>query len=413
MAGVRENQDGSAVPVVEAALAHACESVDLGAFWGMDEEGALGQAADLDRLPGGHELPLAGTTVAVKDLFDLAGVPTTAGLAGERAAADTDAGLVRRLRSAGAVPIGKTAMDPLGLTTGGQAAGFPTCFNPVDSSLSPGGSSSGSAVAVAAGITSAGLGTDTAGSLRIPAAYCGIVALKPALGRLRRSGMVEVMGRWDLPGAMAPTVPACISVFEVLSGRPRQRPGRGHLRIGLLSDLFAGSDPEVRACCEQAAWRLGADFKLEPVELGWDAKGFGLVLACEFEALWGERVDHDPERFPGLAAEMVSSARKAGPAGFAAVSSALAGERDRVGRRLGGFDAFLSPTVPVPAPDREQESVAVSTRFTRIFSALGWPALSLPAGEARGRPIGIQVSALPSRFDEMLEVAVELELALA
>ena len=410
MAGGEANEGGSAVQAVEAALARAREGADLGAFWAMDEDGALGQAVDLDRRPPHHELQLAGTTVAVKDLFDLAGLATTAGLAGEQATAGTDAGLVRRLRSAGAVPIGKTAMDPLGLTTGGQAAGFPACLNPVDASLSPGGSSSGSAVAVAAGITAAGLGTDTAGSLRIPAAYCGIVALKPALGRLRRSGMVEVMGRWDLPGVMAPTVPACISVFEVLSGRPWQRPVSAPLRIGLLSDLLAGSDSGVRACCEQAAARLGTDFKLEPVELNWDAKGFGLVLACEFEALWGERVDRDPERFPELAAEMVRSARKAGPAGFAAVSSALIGERDRVERRLGGFDAFLSPTVPVPAPDREQESVAESTRFTRIFSALGWPALSLPAGEAGGRPIGIQVSALPSRFDEMLEVAVELEL---
>jgi len=123
---------------VADALARARRASDLGAFWALDEDGALDAAAELDR--EGSPGPLAGMPVAVKDLLDVKGLPTTAGLAGEYAPVRADADIVRRLRRAGAVPIGKTAMDPLGCTTGGQAAGFPPCLNPLDRELSPGGS---------------------------------------------------------------------------------------------------------------------------------------------------------------------------------------------------------------------------------------------------------------------------------
>ena len=136
MAEAASGRGGGAVSTVGGALACAEERDELGAFWAMDAEGALRQATELDRAADGGG-PLAGIPVAVKDLFDLAGLPTTAGLPGSWPRADADAGLVRRLRSAGAVPIGKTAMDPLGLTTGGQAPGFPPCRNPIDSGLSP------------------------------------------------------------------------------------------------------------------------------------------------------------------------------------------------------------------------------------------------------------------------------------
>lgn len=410
MGAVTAGVGQGAAASVARALARAREHADLGAFWALDEEAAVRQAEALDARPRVRPAPpLLGATVAVKDLFDVAGLPTTAGLPGERAPAPGDAGLVQRLREAGAIPLGKAAMDPLGLTTGGQAPGFPPCRNPLDAALSPGGSSSGSAVAVAAGIADLGLGSDTAGSVRIPAAYCGIAALKPALGRLRRGGMTEVMGQWDVPGVLAPTIEEAIACFEVISGRPAPPRGNTRLRIGVLTDLLAESEPEVAAACRRAVAGLGRGFRVEDVELGWGGKGYGLILACEFEAIWGERVDRDPERFPELARSMVASARAAGRAGFAAVSESVGRERDRIRRRLGGFDAFICPTVPIPAPDAGDESVAVSSRFTRIFSALGWPAASIPAGSAGGRPVGIQVAALPSRFGALLDVARKLD----
>ena len=406
----RKQSGGLATATIESALARAAEHEALGAFWALDPGGALEQAAELDRGGSPVELPLAGRVVAVKDLYDMAGLPTTAGLPGRRMVARSDAGLVRRLRAAGAVPVGKTAMDPLGLTTSGQAPGFPPCMNPVDRSLSPGGSSSGSAAAVAAGIADIGLASDTAGSVRIPAAYCGVAALKPALGRLRRGGMLPVMGQWDVPGVIAPTIAECIAAYEILVGSPVPSAAARHLRVGVLSDLMSASDPAVAASCERALARLGCGgIELQPVELGWGAKGYGLVLACEFESAWGREVDAEPDAFPGLASEMVASAREAGPEGFAAVSASIDRERALIERRLGGFDAFISPTTPVPAPDRDDERVAVSTRFARVFSALGWPAATLPAPAVDGRPVGIQVSARPVRFGELLEVAALCE----
>src|SRR5205085_11651682 len=120
-----------------------------------------------------------------------------------------DAAAVRLLETAGAVAIGKTAMDPLGWSTHGQAEGFPPCRNPIDPRLSPGGSSSGSAVAVAAGIVPLGLGTDTAGSLRIPAAFCGIVALKPASDQVPAEGCLPLAPSFDTIGVLGRSVRDC------------------------------------------------------------------------------------------------------------------------------------------------------------------------------------------------------------
>jgi aspartyl-tRNA(Asn)/glutamyl-tRNA(Gln) amidotransferase subunit A len=412
VAGNGEVAGGEIAAAVETTLDRAARAQDLGAFWALDREGALAQAVALDDRAGGPAPPLSGATVAVKDLFDVAGLPTTGGLAAEEEPARSDAELVRRLRRAGAVPIGKTAMDPLGLTTGGQAPGFPPCRNPVDPALSPGGSSSGSAVAVAAGLTSLGLGSDTAGSVRIPAAYCGVAALKPPSRRLPRSGMLTPMGPWDLPGVIAPTFAACVAAYEAMAQRPVGSPREGRLRVGVLTDLLEAADPAVAAACERAASGLGPGFECERVEIGWDAKGFGLVLACAFERGWGERVDDEPARFPPLAREMVASAREAGAVGAASLAAAQRRRRAAIGRRLARFDAVLCPTVPVPAPDRDDEDVAVSTRFARIFSALGWPAASLPAGAAEGRPIGAQVAARPSRVAELVAVARSVEASL-
>jgi Asp-tRNA(Asn)/Glu-tRNA(Gln) amidotransferase A subunit family amidase len=175
-----------AVMAVERALALAEQRSELGAFWALDPEGARRTATMLARRSRGHTSdPLAGSTVAIKDLFDVAGLPTTAGLRGNHRAAPSDSEAVRRFRSAGAIPIGKTAMDQLAATTGGQAPGFPPCLNPIDLALSPGGSSSGSAVAVAAGVVRIALGSDTAGSIRVPAAFgsCAVrVANTPGPG---------------------------------------------------------------------------------------------------------------------------------------------------------------------------------------------------------------------------------------
>lgn len=236
---------------VAEALAGARARADLGAFWAIGTERAQRRAADLDA-GGASErpaLPLSGMPLAVKDNLDLAGLPTTGGLRGEHPAAKTDAAAVTRLENAGAIAIGKTAMDPLAWSTHGQADGFSPCVNPIDAQLCPGGSSSGSAVAVAAGIVPLALGTDTAGSLRIPAAFCGITALKPALGDVPAEGCLPLAPSFDTIGVLAGSVSACATAYEALAGRSVALPESDQGTVGILTDLFEASDPSVADAC--------------------------------------------------------------------------------------------------------------------------------------------------------------------
>jgi Asp-tRNA(Asn)/Glu-tRNA(Gln) amidotransferase A subunit family amidase len=406
----------TALERVERALDAAEAREELGAFWALDRERALRAAAEHDGEAPGRRGPLAGVPVAVKDLYDVAGMPTTAGLSGSVPPARADAELVRRLRAAGGVPIGKTAMDPLGASTGGQAPGFPHCLNPLDPALSPGGSSSGSAVAVAAGIVPLAVGSDTAGSTRVPAAYCAIVGLRPALGWLPRRGMVRSMPSFDAPGLLARSVEDCIDALAALSKRGSASAPRGRLTVALLVDLVDESDASVaRACREAGALLAGQDgVELREERLDWRAEGFGKALAFELAETWGERVDADPSRFTELIRGTVGFGRKTGRDEYDRALARLSAVRRGVARRVAGVDAVLCPTVPVPAPDRDAESVGVSTSFTRLFNALNWHAVSLPAGrDDAGRPIAVQVAAPPPRLAAMLAVARALELAVA
>jgi aspartyl-tRNA(Asn)/glutamyl-tRNA(Gln) amidotransferase subunit A len=354
---------------------------------------------------------LGGAPLAVKDLFDVAGLPTTAGLVGERKPAARDAEAVRRLRRAGAIPIGKTAMDPLGATTGGQAPGYPPCLNPLDARLSPGGSSAGSAVAVAAGVVPLALGSDTAGSIRIPAAYCGIVGFKPALGPHPSRGTVAIMGPWDLPAILAGSVEACLAGHRALIARALPDAPHGRLRVGVLDDLLADSDRGVAAPIEAVLRRLESDrIAVERTRLDWTARGFGIVLGRRLTQNWGRRAERDPGRFNEVIRGMVELDRAKGRGRYASALAELTAGRRRVARRLGAFDALVCPTVPTAVPAAGSEDVAVSTRFTRLVSALGWPALALPIGlDGRGRPLSLQVTGIPSRLGSVLAVARELE----
>ena len=392
---------------VARALGEAEARAGLGAFWALDRRGAL-EAADGVEAPG----PLAGVPVAVKDLFDQAGLPTTGGLPGEVPPARRDAEAVARLRRAGAVPIGKTAMDPLGCTTGGQAPGFPPCLNPIDPALSPGGSSSGSAVAVAAGIVPLALGTDTAGSARIPAAYCGIVGFKPTLDCFPREGVLTVMPSFDTPAVLGESVERCAQAYGALSGEPAPRPlGRPPV-VALLGDLLDESDPAVERACRAAVEALGRDaVEVEDVPLDWRPDGLGVALAHELATTWKERVDREPDRFTGVIRETIAFGSARGPDEHRRVMDRLREDRDALTRRWARFDAVVCPTVPIPAPAREDESVRVSTRFTRIFNALDWPALSIPIAVEGVAPVALQVAAPPSRLGGLFDVARRAEWA--
>jgi aspartyl-tRNA(Asn)/glutamyl-tRNA(Gln) amidotransferase subunit A len=327
---------------------------------------------------------------------------------------------VRLLHRAGAVVIGKTAMDPLAWTTHGQADGFPPCVNPVDPALSPGGSSAGSAVAVAAGIVPLGLGSDTAGSIRVPAAYCGVVGLKPAFGVLPLDGCLPLSASCDTVGLLAQTVAGCAAAYDALLGRPATANSalaaaeheRANGPVGVLSDLLDASDPAVATVCSQAMARMeAAGTSLEPVSLSWWAPRLGLLLAVEFAAAWGAQARADPGRFPPAILTALERGLMVPATRYDEVLAEVQAARQRLKRRLGRFSALLSPTVPVLVPTADEEDVAVSTRFTRIFSALGWPALSVPCGrDGHGRPVGMHV-ATAGPVEDAVAVAAQVERA--
>lgn len=390
---------------VARALDEAEARADLGAFWALDRKGALVAAAGVEAAA-----PLAGIPIAVKDMFDVAGLPTTAGVPGAAPPATRDAEAVARLRRAGAVPIGKTAMDPLGCTTGGQAPGFPPCLNPIDPALSPGGSSSGSAVAVAAGIVPLALGTDTAGSARIPAAYCGTVGFKPALDWFPREGVVAAMPAFDTPALLADSVERCAKGYSALSGEPAPSPLRRPPVVALLADLLEESDPAVAGACQAAVGNLARDgVEVHELPLDWRPQGLGVALAYELAETWKERVDREPDRFTDVIRETIAFGVAKGPEEYRRVMSRLREDRDSLARRFERFDGVLCPTVPVPAPVRSDESVRVSTSFTRIFNALDWPALSIPIAAEGTAPVALQVAAPPQRPVALFDIARRLE----
>src|SRR5688572_23745370 len=269
----------SAREVAEAFLARI-DAVDgaLGAFLRVDREGALARADELDRaLARGEEIgPLGGVPVALKDLFVTRGVATTAAskiLAGWVPPVDGTA--VARLKQAGAVILGKLNMDEFAMGSSNESSSVKPCRNPWDPRRVPGGSSGGSAAAVAAGLAAASLGTDTGGSIRQPAALCGVVGLKPTYGRVSRHGVVAFASSLDRVGPLARSVEDAAALLEVIAGvdpldatsidTPVPRfsgavdRGATGLRVGLPREYFpAELDPGVRAGVERAADALRA-----------------------------------------------------------------------------------------------------------------------------------------------------------
>jgi aspartyl-tRNA(Asn)/glutamyl-tRNA(Gln) amidotransferase subunit A len=281
---VRERQ--VSVREITASFLARIDALDgrLGAYLRVDHEGAMARADELDRaLARGEDIgPLGGVPVAVKDLFLTRGVETTAAskiLAGWVPPVDGTA--VARLKQAGAVILGKLNMDEFAMGSSNESSSVKPCRNPWDPTRVPGGSSGGSAAAVAAGLAAATLGTDTGGSIRQPAAMCGVVGLRPTYGRVSRSGVIAFASSLDQVGPLGRTVEDVARVLEVIAGHdpldatsipapvPRYRDAlsgdvRG-LRLGVPDEYFIeGMDPEVEAAVRAAIdelRRAGAEVK--------------------------------------------------------------------------------------------------------------------------------------------------------
>jgi amidase len=363
----------------------------------------------------GCEGPLAGLRLAVKDLFDLAGVPTGAGNPRWLETHETpvnDAAAVARLRAAGARVVGKTITDELAWSLNGTNAHYGTPENPAAPGRVPGGSSSGSASAVALGLADIGLGTDTGGSIRVPASYCGLYGLRPTHGRVSLEGAVPLAPSFDTAGVLARDAATLRLAMGVLL--------EGAAAAGPITRLLAPQDiwdeiPEAtRAAVMPKVEALGLMVDREPLfHDGTDPApleaarvAYATLQAWEAWQQHGTWIEeHRPEFGPGVGVRFANAAT-IGNTDIAAAQRVRSGMMSLVQDRLPEGTALAIPAAPGPAftigdaPNRE-----AIVRLTCIAGLAGAPGLAVPAGTVEGLPVGLQLVAAPGSDEALLALA--------
>lgn len=424
----------TATTLTRAALARiAGTRSTLNAFRRVCAERALRDAAEADRrLARGERAPLLGVPVAVKDDTDIAGLPTSLGCAGEFPPAAADAEVVRRLKDAGAVLVGKTNMPELGQWPFTEGSAFGITRNPWHAGYSPGGSSGGSAVAVAAGLVAGALGSDGAGSLRIPAAWTNLVGIKTQRGLVPSDPEPEVFHGLTVHGPLARTVADAALLLDVVAGtgdafRTAARTPAPPLRVGLalrapFSAVRARLDPRVRDAVLRLAGVLrGLGHEVVPAAPRYGLIGLGfLPRSVAGVADWVERV---PD--PALLCARSHANRRAGRRLRPALGLARRSEahwQRRVGAVFDEVDVLLAPTTatpPLPAglfgagpSSRTDRAVVAACPYAWPWNLLGWPAANVPAGlTAEGLPLGAQLLGPPDSEELLISVAAHLETA--
>jgi Asp-tRNA(Asn)/Glu-tRNA(Gln) amidotransferase A subunit family amidase len=361
---------------------------------------------------------LAGIPVAIKDLFDVAGSPTRAGSAAFRNAlpARGDAPVVARLRRAGASIVGKTALHEIAFGTTGINDYEGTPENPFDRRRICGGSSSGSALAVAEGSAVIALGTDTGGSIRIPSAFCGIVGFKPQFGRLDVTGVQPLAKSLDHVGVMGADLETVSAAFAVVGGAPLAGCRLRHV-IAIDRASLQSADAAVGSAVEGALKGL-IGFELLDIDLPdpdlIDAASTAVLFVEAAQEHAGRLLD-GPDDFGWDVRERLVFGDAISSAAYVEAAAAIAQIRVDLLRRLEEVDAVICPTVPIVAPlieeargDRALPSQLV--RYTRLANITGVPAISLPVPSVE-LPVGLQIL---GRDDEhVLAVAAAVERSFA
>lgn len=354
-----------------------------------------------------------GPLIAVKDNIDVAGVVTTGGgMLLPRIPAAADAAVVDRLRAAGTVVIGKTNLNEWALGATGDNAHFGAVRNPRDERRMAGGSSSGSAAAVAAQLCDVALGTDTAGSIRIPAALCGVVGFKPTLGLLPTEGVFPVSRTLDTVGALVSDLEHAAWFLEQASGHPGPQLGDvrtvGSLRLAVPAGWVEGLDPPVAA-----AWLNVAGRMPEVPFPGRRALAdlAATILAYEAFAVHAAWLRDAPERYGPDVRARLQLAAGVDEAAYRAALDARAVILAEVDRAMAHLDALLLPATGCTAPMLGAPDVQEPlTRFTRPVSLTGLPVLCLPAPIGHGLPVGIQVIGRRDGDRALLEIGRALEI---
>jgi len=388
---------------------------DLGAYVALDPDGARAAALEADAAWARGDAPaLCGVPISVKDIYDLEGCIAGCGspaLNQGRRPATRDAEAVAQLRRLGAVVLGRTHMHELALGISGENPRLGTPRNPHDPTRLPGGSSSGSAVSVAAGLALASLGTDTGGSVRVPAALCGLAGLKPTFGWLGRRGLFPLAPTMDHVGLIGRDVADVALIYHALQETPTQRPRARHpLRVGLIEELFRSAGREVRQALRVTLNGLAPEVvAVESVSLrGLDTavQTYGTIVRYEAAAVHLEALATRPEIFDSPQREMLQAGASLTAADYARALDRREHFRAECAALLGRrFDCLLSPATRVCAPPRgltevELDGEPVPLREALLhctcpFSMVGLPALSIPAGFAGGLPVGLQVVGPP------------------
>lgn len=369
----------------------------------------------------GRKGALCGIPLGLKDLYETARVRTTAGSKiFSTHIPSKDAVAVEKLISAGAVILGKLNLHEIALGVTNENSYYGDCLNPWGENHISGGSSGGAGVALAAGLCFGALGTDTGGSIRIPASLCGVVGLKPTRGRVSLRGIIPLSWSLDHAGPMARRVRDVAILYQVIAGYDPSDPfsvnmpvedvlanlaqGVQGWRVALAKDAyFEDVDPEVLEAVQQAAIDfegLGAQVTEVPFPGANEAAQLNaLITQSEAAAFHSDRLASQPEDF----GEDVLRRLETGAA-FSAFENILARGAQPVLRRqferfFENFDILLTPTTPFPAPLLGGDAVARArqlTRFTAPFNLTGFPALSLPCGFNRdGLPLGLQIISSP------------------
>ena len=412
----------------------------VGAFTDVLSARALARAdaQDAARREGASPGPLAGVPFAVKNLIDIDGLPTRAGskINRERPPAERDGALVRRLEAAGAILVGALNMGEYAYDFTGENIHDGDAHNPHALDHMTGGSSGGSGAAIAAGMVPLTLGSDTNGSIRVPAAFCGCFGLKPTYGRLTRAGSFPFVGSLDHLGPMARSVTDLALAYDAMQGPdpddpvatlrpaepvlPRLEAGIDGLRVAVAGGHFArNGDPEAFAAVARAAEALGARRTVELPEAHRARAAAYLITAAEGATLHLDRLRTRPQDFdPAVRDRLIAGAMIPAPH-VERAQRFRRWYRARVLELFETVDVILAPATPCRAPKGGQTHFVLDgvTRpvranigvFTQPISFIGLPVVAAPVRLDAGLPLGVQIIAAPWREDLVLRAARYLE----
>ncbi len=447
-AAVREGKV-SAVEVAKAALQRiAARDNEINCFTTVTAETALADAQRIDReiAQGKNPGSLAGVPFAVKNLFDVAGLTTLAGakINAENPPATEDATAVARLKQAGAVLVGALNMDEYAYGFVTENSHYGATHNPHDLKRVAGGSSGGSAAAIAAGLVPLTLGSDTNGSIRVPAALCGVFGLKPTYGRLSRAGVTLFSSSLDHVGPFARSVRDIATAFDVLQGEDERdpvctkrppvetQPGASlqnqgasvqnidGIRIAIAGDYFLkGASPEALEAVQRVADALDVTQYVTIPEAHRARAAAFVITACEGANLHLEKLRSRPQDFDPATRDRFLAGALIPSNWYIQAQRFRRWYRDKVEEIFQKVDVILAPTTPISAPFIGQQTMILDGEeilvrphlglFTQPLSFIGLPVLSVPIQRPNTLPLGVQLIAAPYNEAVMLRVASVLE----